>query len=106
MTAATAVAALNTLDQGKPQLLGLHWTRVNKSQAWSWMPWTWSQGTLAYPVPWRPPRHTLQPHCSLVYPPRLLNCGVHAEEILLSRRRAKKQPAGVLADGSSFFLWP
>ena len=61
VTAATAVAALNTLDQGKPQLLGLHWTRVNKSQAWSWIPWTWSQGTLEYPVPWRPPRHTLQP---------------------------------------------
>ena len=40
MAAAAAVAALNTLDQGKPGLLSLHWTRVNKTQAWRRIPCT------------------------------------------------------------------
>ena len=53
VAAAAAVAALNTLDQGKPGLLSLHWTRVNKTQAWRRIPCTLYPPPPGYPVPWR-----------------------------------------------------
>ena len=37
----------------------LPWTRVNKNQAWSWMPCNLDQGAPGYPVPWRPLKLTL-----------------------------------------------